>query len=130
MYNFPFSLIYTFDRGGALHMFSKERYPILNFLARHWFWVYQTSKKNTCLIIFPVRLRNRRIRNGSQPYWKIMYSIELQKFSTNMKIKKKKLILILLAQIFGHLGLNKTNLILSIFNFNIHGKLSMIRCDK
>ena len=46
--------------------------------------VIEWNKKNS-MVSKPISIR--WIRIGSQPYYKIMYIIELQKFSTNIKIK-------------------------------------------
>ena len=55
----------------------------------------------------------RWIRTSSQPNWKIMFSIVLQKFSTNDNNKIIKLIPVLLA--FGLSGLTNLVLILKFF---------------
>ncbi len=52
----------------------------------------------------------RWIRTGSQPDWKIMYSIELHQ--TNIKIKIIKLKPVLSANVLGPSGLTKLVLIL------------------
>ncbi len=72
---------------------------------------------------FPVWLRNRLLSAGLEPFLSqiekacILYSIELQTFSTNIKIKIIKL---------------KPSFVSrdKIFHFDIRGKLSIIRCDK
>ncbi len=62
----------------------------------------------------------RWIRIGSQSDWKIMYSIVLQKFSTNIKIK---LIRVLFAQTFGPSGQIKLVLLLLFSYRDIQWKI-------
>ncbi len=67
----------------------------------------------------------RWIRTGSQPYWKIMYSIVLQIVFHETSYQNHKI-----PRALGPFGANKTDFNLKIFQFDIRGKLSIIRCEK
>ena len=88
------------------------RWTVLCCLPRStgWSWSNSIRGKTTgktifCMASKPINIR--WIRNGSLPYWIIMYSNVLQKFSTYIKIKIIKLIPVLLAWAFGPSQLTK-----------------------
>ncbi len=65
----------------------------------------------------------RWIRTGSQPDWKVMYSIELQTIFYEYKNKKHKINTSFVSP-------EGPGLLFYNFYFNIRGKLSIIICDK
>ena len=71
----------------------------------------------------------RWIKIGIRQYWKSCIASYYRQFFKNIKIKIIKSILLLLARAFGPSGITKLVLISHFFHFNIHGKLSIIRCN-
>ncbi len=111
-----------FIKSNYRHFFTE--WKMKYYQMKSYFW----ARGNIISSMASKPINNRWFRTGSQPDWKIMYSIELQTIfyeyqNENHKNKTKP---VLLARAFGYSRLTK----LITFHFDIQEKLAIIRCKK
>ncbi len=96
--------------------------------------ILSKQEKYRNISLFPVWLQKRLASGGLELFLrqteKSCIASYYKQLSMNIKIKNYKINTSFVSQGLWPLEANKTVCNLIIFHVNIHGKLSMIRCDK